>query len=272
MSQLAVEFVNIDSLRLRVEPKELFSDWYVEDVSLVNFTNGNTWRAIFNCWLKEGETEKTIKAKPEVKEMTIATLKDNESKIKTGDVILYGHVCLKSQIIKLATGSPYSHIGIIYKNDQGELLVYESTLNGDDTHDVLYETPYPGVHLFMLNERAMSYNGKIWHLPLKEKLTKQQEVKLIAFLSKCHAQKVPFDWKGVITACWDEFVGKTEEKSEKESIFSSVFAAELVTRALQEVGLLNASFNPHTATPHQVSALPIFDSASLTVLKEVTKK
>lgn len=48
-----------------------------------------------------------------------------EQKLKNGDIIFQTSKSSQSKAIQLATGSKYSHMGIIYEND-GEFFVYEA--------------------------------------------------------------------------------------------------------------------------------------------------
>lgn len=247
-----------------MEPYDRVDDWYLSHVQLLDLVTGSKWEVPFNEWFKENSLKFQKAALHSFPQPTIVELTEVTNKLKTGDIILYGHNCFKSSLIKLLTQSPYSHVGYLYRDEHGNLLVYESTINDGETPDVVYETPYAGVHLFQLQQRLVTYNGKIWHLPLIQPLQPIQEQKAIAFLKKCHAEKVPFDWNGVIRSCL-KFV---EEHKSHEGIFASVFGAELVTRAYQESDLISKDIDASKQTPKEVASFDIFEKNALDILKD----
>ncbi|MCK5883171.1 MAG: hypothetical protein KAG61_05740 [Bacteriovoracaceae bacterium] len=55
-----------------------------------------------------------------------APLFANTPKLKSGDIILLPMTCYLCKMIEAETGGPYSHSGVIIREDSGELLVLQS--------------------------------------------------------------------------------------------------------------------------------------------------
>ena len=82
------------------------------------------------------------------------------NQMRPGDVIAFGGKGQFSEIIKFATRSEVSHVGVIFQVDrtgrQFKNLVIESTsLNGKS-----------GVQINFMSQRVRNYEGEVWWLPL----------------------------------------------------------------------------------------------------------
>ena len=87
--------------------------------------------------------------------------------MQPGDVIAFGGKSHFSEIIKLATFSSVSHVGVILRtkipeDDTGRFFnqIIESTsLHG-----------FNGVNVSRFSDRLNTYDGELWWLPLKKKI------------------------------------------------------------------------------------------------------
>ena len=87
--------------------------------------------------------------------------------MKPGDVIAFGGKGHFSEIIKFATFSDVSHVGVILQtkipeDDTGRFfnqIIESASLNG-----------FNGVNISRFSDRVNTYEGEIWWLPLREKI------------------------------------------------------------------------------------------------------
>jgi len=95
------------------------------------------------------------------------TYDEARSLMKPGDVIAFGGKGHFSEIIKFATFSSVSHVGVILQtkipeDDTGRFFnqIIESTsLNG-----------FNGVNVSRFSDRLSTYEGELWWLPLKTEI------------------------------------------------------------------------------------------------------
>ncbi len=178
--------------------------------------------------------------------------------MKNGDVIAFSGRGLLSNIIKLGTLSPYSHVGIVLNVEMSggfgqSVLMIESTaqveLRDADNKEVL-----KGVQIHWLSKRLEMYEGKVWWVPLKDPLPPDGLAKMQTWMRETHNQKVGFDeaqmwWAGL--DLFDRF------GLENEPDFSLFFCSEFVTKSLQEAGVIAPEINPSEQTPKDVVNFPI---------------
>ena len=78
--------------------------------------------------------------------------------LQTGDIVLFSGRDPYSFLIRVATRSPYSHVGLVlHLPELNSVFLWEST--------TLIKTPIfsgrqEGVHLILLSERLQTYNGR----------------------------------------------------------------------------------------------------------------
>ncbi|MDJ0600162.1 MAG: hypothetical protein QNJ37_15135 [Crocosphaera sp.] len=184
--------------------------------------------------------------------------------MKNGDVIAFSGKGLLSDIIKLGTLSPYSHVGILLNVDMSgglgqSVLMIESTAQ-IDLRDADNKEVQKGVQIHWLSKRLEMYDGKVWWVPLKQEIPQEGLIKMEMWLRKTHNQKVGFDedqmwWAGI--DLFDRF------GLENEPDFSLFFCSEFVTKALQEAGVIDPEINPSEQTPKDVVNFPIFQQPLL---------
>lgn len=178
--------------------------------------------------------------------------KDVRKLMKTGDLIAFSGKSKVSNIIKGATGSDISHVGMVFESDRtGEYRVeiIESTslvtLPDNRTGELI-----KGVQMQMLSQRMDMYEGQVYWQPLKTKLSDARQARMLSWLYCAWAAKIKYDTKGAIRAGID-LLGL-----EKEPDFSTLFCSEMVAEAYRLAGLLPESYNASEATPADVVKYP----------------
>jgi hypothetical protein len=181
--------------------------------------------------------------------------------IKSGDVIAFSGNEGFSKLIKWASGSMFSHVGIVLNtNLSGELggsvLIVESTVE-TRVQDATNSEVIKGVQLHWLSKRILMYDGAVWWVPLKQPLPQEGLEKMQSWLRQTNNQRVPYDYVQVMGAGLDMFerLGITNRTS-----LSTLFCSELVTKALQTAGIVDSALNPSEQTPNDVVNFPCFDA------------
>lgn len=188
----------------------------------------------------------------------------NRGKMNTGDVIGFSGKGPVSNIIKMATKSDYSHVGMVFKIDMGggfgkSVMVIESTTI-IDSPDAIHKEIYCGVQIQWLSKRLEMYDGAAWWAPLKTPLTGQPLREVEEWLRQAHNKRVPYDAAQAIGAGIDCLEGLGLEN---HSDFSSLFCSELVAKALQIGGMISPRINPAEETPEDVMNYKCFKAPVL---------
>lgn len=187
------------------------------------------------------------------KESLLHRYEQHRPQMKTGDVVAFSGNTGFSDLIKWATGSTFSHVGIVLKLQMSggfgdSVMVVESTT--ETRHQDASDTQLiKGVQMNWLSKRTLMYDGSVWWVPLKHPLPPEGRVKAEAWLRETHNQRVPYDSVQVMGAGLDLFdrLGLDNEED-----VSRLFCSELVTKAFKEAGLLSAEINPSEQTPADV--------------------
>lgn len=162
--------------------------------------------------------------------------------MQAGDLIAFEAFGWLSKLIKWATRSNVSHVGVIRKVDNdGRVEVIESTsLNG-----------IRGVQVNRLSRRVAEYNGHIWWLPLSGDTRDQFREKV--FWEFLWAQDgKPYDFMQAFKA---GTLFRTRQNREAQ------FCSELVTGALKGSGIIAIKgLNESEQTPIDVCRFPIYQN------------
>lgn len=166
--------------------------------------------------------------------------------MKPGDVIAFGGKGHFSEIIKFATFSDVSHVGVILQtkitdDTTGRFFnqIIESTsLNG-----------FNGVNISRFSDRLSTYDGELWWLPLKEEIREAlfDQKKFFDFLFNQAKERKPYDMPQAVKSALDAMdnlpFGMNGPGYNSED-FSKFFCSELVSAGLEiagAVGTVNAS-------------------------------
>ncbi|MEC8325898.1 MAG: YiiX/YebB-like N1pC/P60 family cysteine hydrolase [Pseudomonadota bacterium] len=169
--------------------------------------------------------------------------------LKTGDILLFSGNGFFSKVIKFATRSKWSHVGMVYKNrESGILFVYESTSISNVTN-VDSGEPLNGVQLTPLSKRLRLYNG-------------------VVAVRKLENASLNDDAQAAIEQLMYEFEGKPYEEDklelaksaldlisiENEEDLSTLFCSELIAEVYQRIGLLDEDKPSNEYTPADFAA------------------
>ncbi len=171
---------------------------------------------------------------------------DARPKMQPGDVIAFGGKSHFSEIIKFATFSDVSHVGVILQtkvvDDTGDRF-FNQIIESTSLHG------FNGVQISRFSDRIATYDGDLWWLRLREKIRKDsfQQKAFYDFLFKLAKDRTPYDMPQAIKSALDALdhlpFGLHGPGYARED-FSKFFCSELVAAGLEEakaVGTVNAS-------------------------------
>lgn len=178
--------------------------------------------------------------------------------LRTGDIVAFSGKGRVSGMIKWATRSRYSHVGVLLVGEvegfgRTVLLCESTTLS--DLPDAVDRTFRRGVQIQLLSQRLDSYDGSAWWLPLVDPLEELPHRRFVGWLRETHVKRTPYDDTQAIGAgidFWDS-IGLANDPD-----FSRLFCSELVARAFQVAGILPPEYNASEATPADIVGLSIF--------------
>ncbi|TNE67564.1 MAG: hypothetical protein EP335_01280 [Alphaproteobacteria bacterium] len=185
---------------------------------------------------------------------------DARPRMKPGDVIAFSGKGHFSEIIKLATLSDVSHVGVILQtqmvgDDEDRFfnqIIESATVRG-----------FSGVSASRLSERLADYDGNIWWLPIRMNLKVEIEKykAFYNFLFKQAALRKPYDLPQALlsavdilehTALEDDMPGYNREDFEK------FFCSELVAAGLEVAGVV-PRINASEVTPIDLCRWNIYE-------------
>lgn len=150
--------------------------------------------------------------------------------------------------------SPSVVPSVLKKNKPETILIAESHI---DTSQPSVGTGKRtlGVQLQWLSDRLFCAKGPVWWAPLRIPLTSEQIYTLQTWLWTVEAQGTPYDFVQAIGAGLDACDRIGLENTPDESAF---FCSELVTCALQRVGVVSDRINPSEQTPADLMTFSCF--------------
>jgi hypothetical protein len=196
--------------------------------------------------------------------------KEARNKMKAGDVILFSGKGDFSEIIKWATRSVVSHVGVI---KQTKLLIDGNPQLGM-FNEIIESTSLnglSGVTTSRLSDRLNTYDGEIWWLPLRQEIYDKMDKKAYYdFL--IHQEHKEYDMPQAVKSALDALdkvpvIGNLTHNTED---FARFFCSELVAAALEEAGAI-PNINASEVTPIDLCCFDIF-KANYFQLKGDTKE
>ncbi len=186
-----------------------------------------------------------------------ANYSDIRSQIRSGDLLAFAGQNPVSELIKLATGSPVSHVGVVLQSQ----LVFDDRVQSVQLNHLVESTLHDGrsgVMLNRLSERLERFEGDIWYLPLAESV--RQSIDFQAFFEfLLHQQGKPYDWRQALLSAADPIDNwpLLDELMPQPEDFQRLFCSELIMGALQAGGLFQ-EHNASSLTPAELLRLPLF--------------
>ncbi len=197
---------------------------------------------------------------------------DARPMMQPGDVIAFGGKGQFSELIKFATFSDVSHVGVILQSqivddnaDRFFNQIIESTdLNG-----------FNGVNVSRFSDRLSTYDGELWWLPLRKKVrAKMDNREFYNFLFNQARQRKPYDTPQAIKSALDALddlpFGLHGPGYNKED-FSKFFCSELVSAGLEAAGAVNA-VNASEVTPIDLCRWKIYKGTYYQLKGDKNKK
>ena len=172
----------------------------------------------------------------------------NRLVMRTGDVIAFSGKGRVSEVIKTYTRSDISHVGIVFKNENGRVIIMESTTLLDKP-DLVTGEFIKGVQQQYLSDRIKAYDGLVYWCGLTENIKIQKQADMIKWLSDVHGKRTSYDALGAVLA--GSYALNTFDFARDED-FSSLFCSELVTKALQIAGVVSDKVLAASQTPQDV--------------------
>ena len=193
--------------------------------------------------------------------------------MKPGDVIAFGGKGHFSEIIKFATFSTVSHVGVILQtkipeDDTGRFFnqIIESTsLHG-----------FNGVNISRFSDRLNTYKGELWWLPLNNEIRNKSfdQKKFFNFLFNQAKDKKPYDMPQAIKSALDvtdklpfDMHGPMYNRED----FSKFFCSELVAAGLEKAGSIG-NVNASEVTPIDLCRWSIYENRYYQLKGESSKR
>jgi hypothetical protein len=193
--------------------------------------------------------------------------------MQPGDVIAFGGKGHFSELIKFATFSSVSHVGVILQtkipeDSTGRIFnqIIESTsLNG-----------FNGVNVSRFSDRLNMYEGELWWLPLHKKIRKNSfdRSKFFNFLFNQAKERKPYDMPQAIKSAVDALDNLPfglNGPAYNEEDFSKFFCSELVAAGL-EIAEAVGSVNASEVTPIDLCRWNIYEDSYYQLKGESSKR
>jgi len=170
--------------------------------------------------------------------MEIRAYQDARGEMKPGDVIAFGGKGHFSDLIKFATRSDVSHVGVILQTqvvDDESGRFFNQVIESTSLHN------FSGVQVSRLSERLDSYDGEIWWLPLNSTLRKEKfdSVAFYNFLFNQARERKGYDVPQALMSAvdaLDKLPFDQHGPGYNREDFSRFFCSELVAAGLEMAG------------------------------------
>lgn len=164
--------------------------------------------------------------------------------LNTGDVVLFAGKGFVSGIVKFFSRSKWSHVGIIVKsNDLNMVLIWESTglskVKDMDTGKLVL-----GVQTVTLSDRLDEYKGEAWVRQYDGRVTKKMIAALAEFRRESKGKPYEKNYWQLAKSLLDFSWLRPNKKD-----VSSLFCSELVAESLQRMGLVATDLPSNEFTP-----------------------
>jgi hypothetical protein len=178
--------------------------------------------------------------------------------MQPGDVIAFGGKGNFSELIKWATRSTVSHVGVIL---QSKLLLGGAPQDGF-FNQIIESTDlngFSGVSISRLSDRLSFYEGEIWWLPLSSGARERMDgKKFFDFL--LHQEHKKYDMPQAVKSALDlvDNIPLLGNATHNDEDFSRFFCSELVAAGLEASGVL-PSLNASEVTPVDLCMFNVYE-------------
>lgn len=169
--------------------------------------------------------------------------------LKTGDIVLFSGKGAFSDLIKYASMSRWSHVGMVVKIPEYDFVtVWESTTLSN-IKDLDTGNANKGVQLVPLSARVDKYSGGMSIRRLEgSDLGSAALSKLMTLRAELKGKRYERGKMELFKSLWDGKFGLNEKD------LSSIFCSELVAEAYQCLGLLDTDLPSNEYTPADFSS------------------
>lgn len=180
------------------------------------------------------------------------------NRMQPGDVVAFSGKGDFSQIIKWATRSNVSHVGVIL---QSKLMIGSEPQDGF-FNQIIESTSlngFSGVSISRLSDRLDTYDGEIWWLPLHSDVRKR--LNSATFYNwLLHQERKPYDATQAVKSALDllDNLPGVGLATRNEEDFSRFFCSELVAAGLEAGGAIS-SLNASEVTPNDLCKFNIYE-------------
>ena len=164
--------------------------------------------------------------------------------LKTGDLVLFSGKGRISGMIRWFTGSIWSHIGMVIRSKEFDMLLLWESTTLSKIKDIQSNTAKQGVQLVALSERINTYDGVIGIRRLENVCVDPLRMKALKKL-RTELKDRPYEESKIelLKSAYDGPLGHNEED------LSSIFCSEMVAEAYQRMGLLSEDVPSNEYTP-----------------------
>ncbi len=170
--------------------------------------------------------------------------------LKTGDILLFSGKGAISNGIKFFTLSKWSHVGMVYKVDDGDIIFCWESTTLTNVSDAETGKRTKGVQLVVLSERIEACLASSYEINLRQisaPLTFDMLNNLKEFRFEVSGRPYEKDKLELIKSAYDSWLGHNTED------LSSLFCSELIAEAYQKMGLLTEENPSNEYTPKDFS-------------------
>ncbi len=168
--------------------------------------------------------------------------------LHTGDIVLFSGKGRVSNVIKWASKTPWSHVGMVYKmHSDTRVMVAESTTLSDIS-DVITGKRSEGVQIVPLSQRLVKYDGAVAIRQISGTRSMGSLEAIDGWIRMVHQRPYEKSTWQLIKAQYDGFLLPPNEED-----FSSLFCSELVAEALQVMGALDGATPANEYVPADFS-------------------
>lgn len=192
---------------------------------------------------------------------------DLKYKMKTGDIILFSGTGVISNIIKVATNSMWSHVGMVVIIGDTPYLFESTTLNKiPDYYDDMIKRGVQVVNLEMKLQSMSDY--KFAYRELDNPLTYDQKRMLYEIKDELFDTDYEQSLLELIKSSYDGWFGENHRAD-----LSTVFCSELTAYSLQKLGVIGTDLPPNEYVPSDFSSkynsLPYLITTNVRYLDDV---
>lgn len=154
--------------------------------------------------------------------------------LRTGDIVLFSGTGLISMGIQFASRSPWSHVGMVIKDEEWDMLLLWESTTLSKVKDVESRNQRQGVAIRPLSARIRDYpSGRVaFRRLLDVEMTSTIRQALIGLRKEIKGRDYEQSKIELMKSAYDGIFGDNEED------LSSIFCSELVAEALQRMGVL----------------------------------